>query len=130
MTARARATEATTMALAAAASTSTPRKPARAVAPIAIAPVWVSDVTAPAVCGFRSPRAYREWVRRHRVPYRMDGRTMLVDVVDLRAALARVPLAGGAMDALDDDQADTDVEPDELVDAADVLAELGLAGDR
>lgn len=76
----------------------------------------VSDAQAVAL-GFPSPRAFREAVKRQRIPFVRVGQRMLVTVADLQQ-LARVH---------DDDRPELATPDDEHeLDADDVLAELGL----
>lgn len=99
--------------------------------PIAALPLAVSDRTAPVLLGFRSPRAFRDFVRRHRLPFAADGRTVLVLADVVREKLAELGAgeatrSHGAM-ASTAQPADDD---DELDDADDVLEALGLAAEE
>jgi hypothetical protein len=101
--------------------------------PIAVMPVVISDRTAPMLFGFKSPRSFREFVRRHAVPYAADGRTILVDVDVLRSKLAELAARSVQVAArATSPEAERVVAPDardHKDEADDVLAALGIALD-
>lgn len=59
----------------------------RATASICVAPLFVSDLTAPIAVGLE-PRQFRDLVRDLEIPHIVYGQRLLVEAEDLRAALA------------------------------------------
>jgi hypothetical protein len=56
---------------------------------LAIAPVLISDESAPAACGLTS-RRFRELIAKHKIPCVRDGHRVLVRARDLEALVDRV----------------------------------------
>lgn len=54
---------------------------------IATTPIYVSQFTAPSLFGFKNERDFLDFIREHEVPSTPEGKTILVDVDDLRVAL-------------------------------------------
>jgi hypothetical protein len=62
----------------------------RATSALALAPVTVSDLTAPAVFGFADGRPFREFLVREHVAHARVGHRVFARVEDVADALARV----------------------------------------
>jgi hypothetical protein len=92
--------------------------PRSAVAPQAI---YVSQFTAPALFGFKTERAFLEFVVEHDVRRTKAGKTVLVEVEELRSVLRHHAITGG--DLAEPKSAG---EPDSLGSPDDILARMGL----
>lgn len=64
------------------------KRTARTGGPLAVEPLLVSDQSAPAVVGL-DPRAFRELVRKNKIPHVVAGHRMLVRARDLVALVVR-----------------------------------------
>jgi hypothetical protein len=98
-----------------------PRAPSTPRPELTPQPVYVSQFTAPALFGFKTERAFLEFIATQSVPRAKVGKQVLVEVEELRTALRRLSVTGGdgaVEQALE--------EPDALGSADDVLARLGL----
>jgi hypothetical protein len=93
----------------------------RATSGLAVAPVTVTDRTAPLVLGLE-PRAYRELVTRWRVPHARIGRRVVARVEDVLAAFDRV--------SRERDDAGSTGDPADFETADDLLRLLGRARER
>lgn len=85
---------------------------------VAVAPIAVSQHTASAH-GFKNERAFLDFVREHKVRHVRDGKTVLVMVADLEAALR-------ALAVTSDDKLSALVDDEQPTSADDVLRGLGL----
>ena len=90
---------------------------------------FCSDLTAPAIFGFASPRLARAFIAR-RCRHAVVGKRVFARVADVEAALGRL-INEGPTDAKpqthdDDDDDDAQLDDTQLDDADKVLAALGL----
>ena len=77
---------------------------------LALRPILVSDLSAPAACGLES-RAFRAFVRSRSIPHTLEGRRLLVLASDLEAALRERQADEAGERADDDDRDDGAPEP-------------------
>ncbi len=91
----------------------------RATSVLAVAPVTITDRTAPLVLGLE-PRAYRELVTRFRVPHARIGRRIVARVEDVLAAFDRISR----------ERDDAESDPADFETADDLLRLLGRTRGR
>lgn len=77
--------------------------------PAAAVGEMTTAVLARDILGARNARAARDWCQRHGVPYRRDGKRNWVRVIDIRRALACMPLHAVTSDRLTTEAAEAAV---------------------
>lgn len=96
----------------------TPRRAPTRARSIAVRPAFVSQHTAPAVLGFKNPRAYLEWLATSGIRVIVRGKDRLVLLDDAEAALV------GVVDVASNEKERTQPGP-QLTSVDAVLHELG-----